>query len=240
MRPSVDHLARFTRDQSGAATVDYVVLAAAVFAVAMAANEVVSGGMSDLAGTVDSELRREPVEALAGIAYSDEFDNGASGWIGASAGKVDGIGNVLGPIGGTGAGGPQGITRDFYIDPNAAQATFDFDLYAMDSLDNESGIIYIDGVEVGRVTSDKGKTFVTAAAGLKERNITIRATVVDNNVQLGGNASYTDSLSSISITIDKPRERVTFGFGSTANQGTSDESFAIDSFHATGLRASAN
>ncbi len=235
MRSSVDHLARFTRDQRGAATVDYVVLAAAAFAVAMASNGVVSDGMRGLAGTVDSELRREPVEDLVGITYTDEFDNGANGWIGALAGSIAGLGNVLGPIGGTGAGGLPRVTRDFDIDPNAAQATFDFDLYAMDSLDNEAGIIYIDGEEVGRLTSDKGNAVFTAATGLKARGIIVRATAVDTNVQLGGSAAYNDSLSSISITIDDPAERVTFGFGSTANEGTSDESFAIDKFHATGL-----
>ena len=236
MRLSVDPLARFLRDQRGAATVDYVVLAAAVCAMALASSDVVSAGMRGLAGTVDSELRQEPVEALAGISYTDGFDNGASGWLGASASKIDGLGNVLGPIGGTGATGPARITRDFQIDPNAKQATFDFDLYAMDSLDRESGIIYIDNVEVGRVTSDMGNAVFTAAAGLEKRGITIRATEIDNNVQLGGNASFKDSLSSISITIDKPAERVTFGFGSTADQGTSDESFAIDNFQATGLK----
>lgn len=238
MRTSVDPLARFFRDQRGAATVDYVVLAAGVFAVAMAANEVISGGMSGLAGTVDSELRREPVEALTGITYTDGFDNGASGWIGAFAATIPGLGNVLGPIAGTGVGGPPRITRDFDIDPKATQATFAFDLYAMDSLDNESGIVYIDGLEVGRMTSDKGNAVFTAAdaAELKKRGIIVRATTVDNNVDLGGNPSFKDSLSSISITIDKPKNRVTFGFGSTADQGTGDESFAIDSFQATGLR----
>lgn len=106
----------------------------------------------------------------------------------------------------------------------------------MDSLDNESGI---DDIEIGRMTSNKGTAVFTAAADLETRGIIARATAVDNDVHLGGNATYRDAVSSISVTIDKPAERVTFGFGSTANPGTADESFAIDNFHATGLRSPA-
>lgn len=234
MRPTVDHVVQFLRRERGAATVDYVVLAAAVTMVAIGSHNVVRGGMQGLAGTVDSELSRKEADSLIGIAYSDGFDNGMSGWAGALAASIPGIGNVLGPIGGTG-GAPR-VTRDFYTDPNAAQATFSFDLYAMDSLDKESGIIYIDGVEIGRLTSNFGRSSFTAADGLKARGITIRATEIDSDVDLGGNTQWRDALSSISVTIDDPADRVTFGFGSTANQSTSDESFAIDNFVATGLR----
>ena len=234
MRPNVKVFVQFLRDNRGAVTVDYVILAAAATMLALASYDVVRGGMQGLAGTVDSELRNEPIEDLVGTTYADGFDNGSGGWAGAFASAVAGIGNVLGPIGGT--NGQPRVTRDFYTDPNAQEATFNFDLYAMDSLDNESGIVFIDGVEVGRVTSNLGRSTFSAASNLAERGIIIRSTAIDDYVDLGGSERWRDSLTNLRITVANPSDRITFGFGSTANQEVGDESFAIDNFTATGLR----
>ncbi len=240
MKKISDHPARFLRSERGAVTVDYVVLAAAVTGLGLALSSQLTFGMSGLAGTVDSELRRETVESIVGVEYSDGFDNGSGGWSGAGTYNFGGkIGTALGRIEGTSTGA-QTVTRSFDIDPNATEATFSFDLYAMDSLDNESGFVYIDGIEIGRMTRDhQGETTFTAAADLEERGIIVRASLIENNVALGGNDRWTDSLAEINVTVKKPKEQITFGFGSNANggtQGADDESFAIDNFSATGLR----
>ena len=232
---------RFLRAESGAVTVDYVLLAAAVTGMALATSGVLTEGMAVLAGNIDSELSGEPVGGVAGLTYSDNFDNGASGWGGAQVTDVRGLGKVLGPITGT-TNGQQSVTRQFQIDPHAATATFSFDVLAMDTLDNESGIFYIDGYEVGRVTSDHGNTTFTPKAGLT--GITVRATAIDNAVQLGGapdraDGKDLDSRTSILVSVDNsvsPKQWITFGFGSNADQNASDESFALDNFRATGLK----
>lgn len=230
-------LTSFLRDEAGAVTVEYVVLAAAITGVALGSADIINRGLAVLAGTIDSELAEDVSAGTGALVYSDGFDNGSAGWNGATVADIRGVGKVLGPIGGS--GGAQAITREFQIDPNAASATFSFDLLALDSLDNESGIVYINGREVGRVTSNGGNTSFTPATGLAA-GMTITGTIVDNQVQLGGlrpdSAGYSmDSRTRIQISMTEPSDKVTFGFGSTANQGVDDESFAIDNFNATGL-----
>ncbi|CTQ32029.1 Flp family type IVb pilin [Jannaschia rubra] len=237
MRPNLAILKTFLRDTCGAVTVEYVILAAAVTGMGIASTDVIRNGMGTLAGTVDGELRGTSTDEVVGLSYADSFDNGANGWSGAIASEMEGVGHVLGPIGGS--GGQPSVSRTFDIDPNASKATFEFDLLAMDSLDKESGIIYIGGIEVGKVTGDHGTPTFTAAEGLPD-GVIIRATTLDKDVQLGGSDRYNDSITGIQISVaqdkDAPLGQLTFGFGSTANQHTDDESFAIDNFRATGLR----
>ncbi|SFI53662.1 hypothetical protein SAMN04488095_1163 [Jannaschia pohangensis] len=235
---------KFREDEAGATTVEWVMLASLVTMVGLASTGVIERGFLALAGTVQGELRGDPVEQVAGLTYSDGFDHGSNGWSGASVTEINGVGNVLGPLGGT--GGYPGITRDFDIDPDADQVQFEFDLLSLDSWDGESGIVFLNGYEVGRVTSDhRGSTTFTAAEGLANSGITIRGSVVDNNVDLGGvstNAGFTDSRTTIQIAVDRPAEgdfdTISFGIGSTTDQGVNDESLALDNFTVRGLRDS--
>ncbi|MEL7184793.1 MAG: hypothetical protein AAGK57_14245, partial [Pseudomonadota bacterium] len=163
------------------------------------------------------------------------FDNGATGWVGASSTDIYGIGNVLGPIGGSPGGGAT-VTQNFDLDPNVKQATVTFDLYGMDSLDNEEGVIYIGGKEVGKVVANHnfggGTTFIPADG---VPGVSISANVIASDVDLGGADKWTDSLTQVSITVDNTDDLLSFGFGSTANQNVDDESFSIDNFKVTGL-----
>lgn len=233
-------LRSFLHDEAGAVTVEYVVLAAAVTGVALGSADVINRGLAFMAGTIDSELSQD--ETSGGSAqtfYDDGFDNGAAGWTGAAVADVHGLGNVLGPIGGS--GGAASVFREFDIAPGTGSANFSFDLVALDTLDGESGIVYIDGREVGRLTKGHSETTFTAAEGLDAHGIAITGNIIDGNVHLGGpsgrtDAAGTDSRARISVTVKDPSSKVRFGFGSTADQGTDDESFAIDNFKATGTK----
>lgn len=231
MRQQIEFIRRFLRGDTGAITVEYVVLAAAVTGVTLLSTDVLQVGMRGLAGTVDSELKGEAPDSNNTVSYHSGFDNGAQGWTGAGAAEVPGLGTVLGPIGGS--NGEATVSRDFAFDEGTERAEFEFDLYAMDSLDNESGIIYIDGREVGRLTSDHGNTTFTVADGIDPDRFIVRQTNVDDQIDLGGSDRWTDGHSKIQITVRDPGTNVNFGFGSTANQGTSDESFSIDNFTVT-------
>lgn len=228
----------FVHRTEGAVTVEYVMLAAGVLAAGLIASGILSDGFRSLAGTVDGELSGTPVEQVVGIQYSDGFDHGAGGWNGAGVLPENhplnnGLGNVLGPIENT--GGLPSVNRDFEIDPNASQATFEFDLYSVDNLDGDSGIVFVGGEEVGRVTVNDGVPAFTASEGLDERGVTIRFTELDNDVPLGGNPNQNDAKSNIFISVDNPDENVNIGFGSDASAGADNEFFAIDNFRATGL-----
>ncbi|MFO6462750.1 hypothetical protein ACK8OR_00025 [Jannaschia sp. KMU-145] len=225
---------RFVADTRGAVTVDYVVITAAAVGLGFAVNEVLFGGMGVLAGNVNDELGGKPGYSGPGLVYSDGFDNGAVGWVGADAKKMFGVGTVLGPIaGGTGA---QTVTKVFDVAADATEATISFDLLSLDSLDNESGYVYIGDQVVGYVTSEHGKSTFTA---VEQNGITIVGNVIEQDIELGGmmiEQSWSrDSRTSIQITVTNPGESIKFGFGSDANQGISDESFAIDNFTMLGL-----
>lgn len=229
---------RFIHEDDGAVTVDYVVLSALACAVALASTDVLSGGFRAMGGAIDDELSGTPVdEQDTSLVYQTRFENGAAGWTGADVRTLDGAGNVLGPIEGT--GGEIGVSREFQIDPNAESATFEFDLYAFDDFDGDSGIIFIDGVEVGRVIADNGgqATFVPGS-DLDSIGVDISGLVIDEGVQLGGPSfddSLLDSRTRISITVANPGDTVQVGVGSDATAGLENESFAIDNFTATGL-----
>lgn len=237
MSPPATFLHRFLRDGTGAVTVDYVVLAAAVTFVALLASDILEGGMRSLAGTVDSELKGEAPGATTGLSYSDGFDNGAQGWAGAVSTDIAGIGHVLGPIGNT--GGAPSVNRDFAIDPGADRAVFEFDLLSMDNLDGDTGTVFIDGAAVGSVTVSDGVPVFTAAGDLEARGIIVRYGEVDRATHLGGNAAHVDARSTFLISVrndpSNPRGTINLGFGSDATAGADNEFFAIDNLTATGL-----
>lgn len=227
----------FLRDERGAITVDYVVLAAACCAVGLWSTGVIEVGMRALAGTVDSELRGESPNSTTTTTYDNGFDNGSQGWSGVSTGEIAGIGNVLGPIGDS--NGQPTVSRDFAIDEDTERSTYSFDLYGMDDLDGDTGTIFVDGQAVGSLTVDNrtGEQTFVAADDLDERGIIIRYTEVDTQVDLGGRTDSPDSLSSFEITVrndpTNPRTNVNIGFGADTTAGTGNEYFAIDNFTAT-------
>ncbi|WP_371157083.1 hypothetical protein [Jannaschia sp. 2305UL9-9] len=246
MRTLFKSFKEFLADTRGAITVDYVVLTAVTAGVGIAASDLVMDGYRALAANVNGELSGEVVSAeegggetesglSLGVTFTTAFNNDANGWYGGSVTDVKGIGNVMQIAGSRGA---QSIVQEFAIEKGVAEATFSFDLYALDSLDDESGIIFIDGQEVGRLTKgNSGTTFTPSTVA----GITVTGKVVDENVSLGGNMSdahnWVDSMATVSITVANPNEYVALGFGSDADQNVGNESFAVDNFTATGLQA---
>ena len=51
----------FLKDESGAVTVDWVVLTAAIVGLGVAVYGVVSGGIADLSGDIDAQLRTNQI-----------------------------------------------------------------------------------------------------------------------------------------------------------------------------------
>lgn len=73
--------ARFLHDESGATTVDWVVLTAATMGVGIAALMSVSGGVENLSGDISTQLRATPIQTRFGAAtISDSFAQDISGW----------------------------------------------------------------------------------------------------------------------------------------------------------------
>lgn len=237
MRFQFEPVRSFFRDNRGAITVDYVVLAAACCAVGIWSTDLIKIGMRSLAGTVSSELRGDSAETDTATIYDNRFDNGSQGWTGATTRDLKGeVGIALGPIGNT--RGLPGVSRDFSVAPDAARSTFGFDLYSIDDLDGDTGTIFVDNTAVGTVTVDNksGVQTFRAADDLEERGIIVRFTEVDSGINLAGRSTTPDSSAKIEITVrndqNDPRSNINIGFGSDAT-GAGQAFFAIDNFQAT-------
>ena len=64
---STNHLKSFLSDTSGAVTVDWVVLTAALVGLGLAVISVVSGGLEDLSGDINTQLQQDHVTSGFGV-----------------------------------------------------------------------------------------------------------------------------------------------------------------------------
>jgi hypothetical protein len=225
-------LKAFLRRDSGAVTVDYVVLTAGAVVVALASAEVIFGGLRVVAGNVNDESTGTPLSGTVPTTiYDDGFENGAPGWTGASANGASGIGGVvLGPIGGEGGG--EQVQRTFTLSDGLAYAKMSFDLYAIDDLGGASGNIYVGGQKVGQLVKNGSETTFVAEElpGVQiEYNVLSTGSNIAGADRPGDPTSH-DSQTRISILYENPDPVLTFGFGSNGPSDTSIGSFSIDDF----------
>ncbi|TFL19911.1 hypothetical protein [Jannaschia formosa] len=228
-------LASFLKGTAGAVTVDYVVLTAAATGVAVASSDVVRDGLRALAATVNSESTGEEIDdpANVGRVYRESFANGAPGWEGGDTIEIDGR-MSLGPIGG-GEGG-ESMRREFLLEDGLPYTTIDFNMFAMDSLDDESGYIYLGGQIVGEVRKNADETVFI---DYDIPGVEITGTIVQDREAIGGQSGadrwWRDSEIAVSIKYNRPDPHLTLGFGSNADQASHDEFFAVQDIVVTGL-----
>jgi len=231
----------FVAAQDGAVTVDWAVLCAAVTALTVAMNDDVRASLNFFSDEVSEELTNSEIVRTGQENKVDfAFDDGQAGrWSGAMAADIPGFGYALGPI--AGSGGLQSVTHDFIMASDVETSVIRFDLYSLDSLDGEDGVIYVNNVEVGRITTWHGNPVFSSS---NVAGITIAAEIVASDEHLGGYGDegsgdpdwWKDAITTITIAVADPGDVLSFGFGSTANQGTDDESYAIDNFSISGVR----
>jgi Flp pilus assembly pilin Flp len=233
-------LGQFQSEETGAVSVDWVVLCAVVTAVTLAMFDEVGSALGWHSDGITEELTNsEIVRAGSDNSIGFEFQDGQMGrWSGATVTDIPGFGDALGPIGGS--GGYPTVGHDFIMSADVDTSYITFDLYALDSLDDEAGVIYINGEEIGRlVVGHNGVEYIAKDTDM----VASVADVVAENVEIGGYRDsevegkdyWKDDIVTISIAINDPGDALSFGFGSTANQDTTDEAFAIDNFNISGV-----
>ncbi|KIT16840.1 Flp family type IVb pilin [Jannaschia aquimarina] len=235
---------RFQSNEIGAITVEWVVLTALITGIIIASKDSFAAALGIHSDNISEELTNsEIVRAGANGAHSDTFGDGAGRWTGGGVYDVPGFGEILGHITGT-PGGEQSVSHDFIMASNVDESVITFDLFSFDGIgEGDAGIFYINGVEVGRVTGGDA-TLVTSSVD----GVTIETTTVSTGDNLGGygdpntatDSELDDTHTIVKITLDDPDDAVTFGFGSTANQGENQgdhnyESYGIDNFSITGV-----
>ena len=214
----------FIKDETGAITVDWVVMSAGIVGVAIGVVAVVSGGVEDLAGDAASELSgfdgwTSFGSAAASALFSNDFSSGLGGFIGGTVASAVGFGEILqlGPL--------ESTEATFAVPAGSGTATLTFDILGVDDLSGEAASIMING-QVVAVYADNHGTITTTDSGVSGVNVAVNQ--LYSNDAMGAGSHGNDSRATYTITIENPGETVTFGVASHTAQPISEEYFAID------------
>lgn len=172
-----------------------------------------------------------PRFVTTGVTITNEnFESGANGWSDTTVTSVDGLTQFLGNF------GQGGATEKTFIIPNGANgASFSFDFYEMDSWDNETFTVSINGNPIlQKVFGQDGDQ--------SDANFTLK-TLEDEDLGL---APFNDQVYGVRFSLSAAQlaafpddglgnKIVTLGFSSTLNQEIGDESWGVDN-----LRISTN
>jgi Flp pilus assembly pilin Flp len=212
----------FINDETGAVTVDWVVLTAGIVGVAIGVAAVVSGGVEDLAGDTGDALSGFDgwtSFSTATTLFSNDFSAGLGGFIGGSVQNVLGFGEVLQ------LGPGEATTATFDVPEGATSATVSFDMLGLDDLSGEGASILINGQEVAFYADDHGN-ITTQDMGVT--GVSVSVNQVYSNDPVGSGSHGNDSRATYTITVANPGETVTFGVASQTGQPISEEFYAID------------
>lgn len=212
----------FLRSESGAVTVDWVVLTAAAVGLGLATIGVVSNGVESAAN--------ETADALASVDtgapfFSDaellnlDFSDGLGAFVGGTVANLPGFGEVLQ------LGPDEETTATLSVPPGAESATVTFDIIGGDDLSGEDATISINGQIVSVYADDHGNVTIsdTAPAG-----ISVSVDQHATNSPLGAGSHGHDSRATYTITVDNPGTSLTLGVHSGAGEPTWDEFYALD------------
>ncbi|MBF9031850.1 hypothetical protein HKCCE3408_15735 [Rhodobacterales bacterium HKCCE3408] len=213
----------FAREETGAVTADFVVLAAGIVGLGLAVIMVTSGGVEDLAGETQAALvETEPGSGFAvdSVLADLDFSSGLGGFVGGTLETLSGFGDVLQ----IGAGETASMTLD--MPPGTETATFTFDIIGGDDLDTgDTATILINGEPVALYTDDHGNITTQEMAGA---GMTVSVEQQYSNTQMGAGSHGHDSRATYTITMSNPPGTVTLGVQSGADQDTSNEFYALD------------
>ncbi len=226
-------ISRFLTDESGAVTVDWTVMTASIVGLGIATYGVVSGGIQNLSGDVDTHLSQD----LINTNFFEAITVLAMDFSGGNAGNWQG-GTVMAPITALGEmlvlGPNESASLSLDIPDGATSATLSFDLVGGDSWDNEIATVSSDGqvVATGKgVWTTGSMTFTIPDVD----GVSVTTDTISSGTNLGGSGQtlYKDSVTRVSITVDDPGETLNLGVHSGTNQAVYDEFLGIDNVNVT-------
>lgn len=233
----------FCIEETGAVTVDWTLLTAAVVGLGMAGSAVVIMGADDISHDIAIQTSGQSVlvafsNTYQNVSYSDDFEDGqALGWNVTQTNNTEAsLGGILGRFGGT--GGAQMVHKTWDLDPNAGFAVIEFDLHAIDTWDLEAMSIFLNDALASQ------RTFSTHDGDLERQQIidSSQANVsitygphssAENGYSVRGDVVSHDETVSVRIEVSDPGSSLKLGFGSTLDQSLNDESWAIDNMRVT-------
>lgn len=215
-------LSTFLADESGAVTVDWVVLTGGLVGLGLATMAVVSGGVASLSGDTSSQLSGQSIIsrfAMTAEVFATDFSGGIGDWLGGNVVDLAGFGEVL-------QLGPGEIAQmQLSLPPGTTSATISFDMIGGDDLDGEPATILINGQPVAVYSDDHGNITLSDNA---VPGVTVSVEQQYRNDPVGAGTHGSDSRATYTISVDNPGTTLTFGVSSGANQGTANEFYALD------------
>lgn len=238
----------FLTDETGAVTVDYVVLSGAVAGMGITAAATLSGGVDDLARNIAAELTGLASAAVTVLSANDFTGGNRGNWTGGTVMNFRNFGELL-------ALGPgESATIDLGFPEGAEAGVITFDAIAGDSLDWESAFFYVDGQLVADLTAGaiiEGQDLADGPRGsfnwvsgtgenasergiqmrdFSQEGITVSYETVATNDDLGADTRWKDEVVRVTVRIDNPPETMHFAASSNADQPIEDEFWGIDNF----------
>ena len=225
----------FLRSESGAVTVDWVVMTAALTGLGLAVSSTLSNGLQNLSSDTRDHMTGVGTRtAFDRIFAREDFENGPGAW---SAGEVlnaPGFGNVLAFSGNQRSG-----SMPIDVDPKYSYAKIEFDVIVGDSWDNEQGAISIGGEDVMIASHawSGGAPEIQTFDGPEDMSVTLTRTTTDTGHNSGVWQSNSDYTYRVSVTSRNDGSDLTLGASTTLDTRATDEFFGIDNVVVTGTGA---
>jgi len=235
----------FLTSESGAITVDWTVLAAAVVGLGVSSVAVVRSGTSALGADIGAALTDAGVRTLAShILRSVNFDDGdTTGWSSSRLSSSPALGTFLGPF----AGSEGYFTYDFEVEAGTREVAMTFDLLVLDSWDGNGqhsdfpqggrgdGVAFsINGTEVAFTTMTAWGHGVTPSGSMQIDGTTYSYTMTRSGTGQwwdypGGLQNSGDSIWRVTLTAENPTPgAMRLGVRGTSNETIGNESIGID------------
>lgn len=225
----------YLADERGAVTVDFTVLTAATVGLGIAAYGVVSGGLGDLTGDIDATLRGYLGGGREMLTL--DFTGGLGPFAGGTVRNVPGFGEML-LLDGTNNRGGIGTEATLALDPNSDYAVISFDLAFVDSWDNETGYVFLNGqaVALGTFTHMNHPQLRTGDVPPAMQDLGIVSVDFGEAEQLrggyftgSGGAAWSDYRQPVSMVVrTNGASEMKLGFGTNLSSSYTDESLGID------------
>ncbi|UWQ19629.1 hypothetical protein [Jannaschia sp. M317] len=225
-------MSHFLSSESGAVTVDWVVLTAAAVGLGLATMTVVSGGVEDQSNDIrDTMTGIEIMTAFDKLFSETDFSDGRGDWSGGELINFGGFGDIL-------ALSRNAPTADLPInvDSSYRYAVVEFDMVFGDSWDGEQGSISLNGedIAVGDFNWQSGEPVITTFEGDADTTVTLTRASTGTGSGSGRWQRQNDYTYSVRVVAANDGTPMQLGAATTLNSGTNDEFFGIDNVRVSG------
>ncbi|MFO1065109.1 MAG: DUF642 domain-containing protein [Pirellulales bacterium] len=178
----------------------------------------------------DTNLVVKSTIAAKSVIYSEDFENGAGGW--SSNAVTDGgqsLSKFLGrfdEICGT-EPGAQSVSKSFKAPPGVTEVEVQFDFLELDSWDGEQFRVFANDTQVS------AQTFFTEYSAYQRDGNKADSVALDDGTKDQGLSGWADQRHRYTLKVPVVNGEFKIGFGSTLNQGPSDEAWGIDNVKVT-------